>query len=217
MVSFSPFAGAGWQFFANDGAPLAGGKLYTYVAGTTTPSTVYTSSSGATAHSNPIILNSAGRVPSEIWLTVRNTYKFVLTSSVDVVIGTYDNIPAATFDGAPFTSVNATEALTAGNFVNIYSNSGTAAVRKASALDPAKYANGFVLSSVSSGSGATVYSVGINNAVTVTVPGEVWLSDATPGAFVTTPPSASNSIVQPLGTAVPGSGIFFTLQMRVQL
>lgn len=91
-VFLSPVGGAAAQFFTNSGSPLAGGKLYTYVAGTTTPQVTYTSSSGVTAHTNPIILNSAGRVPTgEIWLTA-SPYKFLLKDSTDVLIATYDNI-----------------------------------------------------------------------------------------------------------------------------
>jgi len=93
-VSLSPIGGAGWQFFDNNGAPLTGGKLYTYAAGTTTNQSTYTTNSGATAHSNPIILDSAGRIPSggEVWLTVGLSYKFVLKTSVDVQIWSADNI-----------------------------------------------------------------------------------------------------------------------------
>jgi hypothetical protein len=91
-VFLSPVGGVAAQFFDNNGTPLAGGKLYTYLAGTTTPQVTYTSSSGVTAHTNPIILDSAGRVPSgEIWL-LSTTYKFVLKTSTDVLIATYDNI-----------------------------------------------------------------------------------------------------------------------------
>jgi len=93
-VFLSPIGGAGWQFFNNSGsAPLSGGKLYTYAAGTTTPLVTYTSSVGITAHTNPIVLNSGGRVPGgEIWLTDNVDYKFVLRTSTDVLIDTYDNI-----------------------------------------------------------------------------------------------------------------------------
>tara|TARA_R110000868_G_scaffold83327_1_gene235291 strand:- start:969 stop:1466 length:498 start_codon:yes stop_codon:yes gene_type:complete len=91
-VFLSPIGGAGWQFFNNDGTVLSGGKLYTYAAGTTTPKVTYTTSAGNIAHTNPIILNSAGRVPTgEIWLTVAQ-YKFVLNTSTDVLIASYDNI-----------------------------------------------------------------------------------------------------------------------------
>ena len=91
-VSISLFAGVGAQFFTDDGVPLAGGLIYTYAAGTTTPKTTYTSSAGNIAHPNPIILNSAGRVPSgEIWLTL-GSYKFILATSTNVTIATYDNV-----------------------------------------------------------------------------------------------------------------------------
>lgn len=91
-VSLSYLAGAGWQFFNNNGVPLAGGKLYTYAAGTTTPQATYTSMAGNIAQTNPIILDSAGRVAEEIWLTIGQSYKFKLATSSDVEIWTKDNI-----------------------------------------------------------------------------------------------------------------------------
>jgi len=95
-VNLSAFGGVGWQFFDNNGVPLAGGLIYTYAAGTTTPQATYTTSAGTIAHANPIVLNSAGRVPGgEIWLLFAN-YKFVLQTSAAVLIATYDNINAAT-------------------------------------------------------------------------------------------------------------------------
>lgn len=90
-VNISYFAGAGWQFFDNNGVPLAGGLLYSYTAGTTTPAVTYTSSTGLIANTNPIVLDSAGRV-NEVWLTTGSTYKFVLKTSAGVTLGTYDNI-----------------------------------------------------------------------------------------------------------------------------
>jgi hypothetical protein len=93
-VSLSPVAGAGWQFFDNNGNPLSGGKLFTYAAGTTTNQATYTSSSGNTAHTNPIVLDSAGRVPgsSEVWLTNGQRYKFLLKTSADVQLWSVDNV-----------------------------------------------------------------------------------------------------------------------------
>jgi hypothetical protein len=94
-VSLSLLAGAGWQFFDDNGNPLSGGLLYTYEAGTTTPVTTYTSSSGATANANPVVLDAAGRVPEQIWLNTAYVYKFVLQTSVGVAVWTKDNIPGA--------------------------------------------------------------------------------------------------------------------------
>lgn len=92
-VNLSALAGAGQQFFDNNGVILSGGKLYSYAAGTSTPQATYTSISGATAHTNPIVLDSAGRIATgEIWLTNGSAYKFVLKDSSDVLIATYDNI-----------------------------------------------------------------------------------------------------------------------------
>ena len=68
-VNLSPLGGAGWQFFDNSGVPLAGGLLYSYEAGTTTPAPTYTTSAGTIAHTNPIVLDAAGRPPQEIWLS----------------------------------------------------------------------------------------------------------------------------------------------------
>lgn len=90
-VNLSPI-GNGFQFFSNDGLPLAAGKILTYQAGSTTPFTTYTDSSGLIANTNPIILGTSGRPPSEIWLEEGYFYKFVLTDASDVVIQTYDNL-----------------------------------------------------------------------------------------------------------------------------
>jgi hypothetical protein len=115
-VYLSPVGGAGAQFFNSNGTPLSGGKLYTYAAGTTTPQVTYTSFAGATPHSNPIILDAAGRVPgsSEIWLQFA-PYKFVLKDSNDVQQATWDNISGsgvAVFIPQNFTGDGTTVAFT---------------------------------------------------------------------------------------------------------
>ena len=95
-VNISLFAGAGAQFFDDNGTPLAGGLLYSYAAGTTTAATTYTSSTGLSAHANPIVLDAGGRVPEEVWLSTATTYKFILQDSEGVQIGAWDNIPGIT-------------------------------------------------------------------------------------------------------------------------
>lgn len=93
-VQLSMLAGAGAQFFGDNGRPLSGGKVYTYRAGTTTPRAVYTTSAGTVAHANPIVLDAAGRVPAggEIWVDAEVSYKFALTTWRDVPVGDWDNI-----------------------------------------------------------------------------------------------------------------------------
>jgi hypothetical protein len=130
-VFLSPIGGAGWQFFNNDGTVLAGGKLYTYIAGTSTPKTTYTTSAGTIAHANPIVLDSSGRVPSgEIWLTA-GTYKFSIFTSANVLIATYDNISgigAAEFQVQNFTGTGSQTIFTLSssslgeNFTFVYIN-----------------------------------------------------------------------------------------------
>jgi hypothetical protein len=90
-VNLSPL-GNGFNFLDVDGRPLNAGKLYTYQAGSTTPFATYTDVNGLIANTNPIILGTDGRPPSEIWLTDGFFYKFILTDSSDVTIQTYDNL-----------------------------------------------------------------------------------------------------------------------------
>jgi hypothetical protein len=86
------------QFFANDGSPLVGGKLYTYAAGTTTPLATYTTITGLVANTNPIILDSRGE--ASVWFSAAK-YKFVLKTAADVEIWTQDNLwAAANVDGS---------------------------------------------------------------------------------------------------------------------
>ena len=130
-VFLSPVGGAAAQFFTNSGVILSGGKLYTYAAGTTTPKVTYTSFSGNTAHTNPIILDSAGRVPGgEVWLSAAS-YKFSLYTSTDVLIATYNNISgigAAEFQVQNFTGTGSQTIFTLSsaslgkNFTSVYIN-----------------------------------------------------------------------------------------------
>jgi microcystin-dependent protein len=90
-VLLSP-VGNGQQFFDNNGLPLSGGLIYTYQAGSSTPFTTYTTSGGTIPNSNPIILDSAGRTPQQIWLEVGYSYKFIVQTSAGVTLQTLDNL-----------------------------------------------------------------------------------------------------------------------------
>lgn len=68
------------QFFDNNGKPLAGGKLFTYAAGTSTKLATTVSAAGAN-NANPIILNYRGE--ADVWIPPNVSFKFVLSPGSD--------------------------------------------------------------------------------------------------------------------------------------
>lgn len=79
------------QFYEDaNGLPLAGGKLYSYQAGTTTLQSTYTDASGGTPNANPLVLDSNGQ--GEVWVDPTLSYKFALYDSNDVLQWTRDNV-----------------------------------------------------------------------------------------------------------------------------
>jgi hypothetical protein len=96
-----PFVRAQW--LDDDGAILAGGKLYVYLAGTSTPTDTYTQSDLDPAHknANPVVLDSAGR--ATVYLDPSITYKFVMKDADNVTLWTNDNVPGIIPITAPTT------------------------------------------------------------------------------------------------------------------
>lgn len=82
------------QYFTDVGVVLAGGKVNTYLAGTTTPTTTWSDITGTVPNSNPIILNSAGRLPNTlIWQASGVPIKVIITDANNNLIGpTFDQI-----------------------------------------------------------------------------------------------------------------------------
>jgi hypothetical protein len=87
----------GEQFFDANGKPLSGGFLYYYVATTTTPQATYSDSAGNTPNSNPIQLDSSGRLTTPVYIGSSYPYKETVTDFNGVVLPPwpFDNIPAA--------------------------------------------------------------------------------------------------------------------------
>lgn len=132
MAVVTPTAKA--QFIDAAGIPLAGGFLYTYAAGTTTPQATYTDSTAATANSNPIVLDSRGE--ANIWLSSAD-YKFVLCDSSNTEIWTVDNIAAPSTALSPVFSSNVTiSANTAGPALLVTQTGAGAAIRVQDSADP---------------------------------------------------------------------------------
>jgi hypothetical protein len=108
------------------------------------------------------------------------------------------------------------EALSAGNYVNVYSDAGVFKVRKADATTAGKEAHGYVVDAASSGATVTVYFEGVNSAVTGMTPGAVWLH-TTAGQGSATAPSASGNVQQHIGTAISATEVNFEPQEHVVL
>lgn len=106
-----------FRAFDANGAPLAGGKLYSYVGGTSTPLALL-AADGVTPLANPVVLNASGQ--AEIRLQAR-AYKLNLLSALDVQQADWpvDNVNGGTLAGgilvavASVPSVNGAALLTA--------------------------------------------------------------------------------------------------------
>lgn len=94
--------------FTQNGAPLVGGCLSTFSAGTTTPLASFTDSGGVSQNTNPIILDANGSPPSAIYLSAA-AYKFQLKTaggsncSSGSTVWTADNVSATAFLNIPNT------------------------------------------------------------------------------------------------------------------
>ncbi len=80
------------QFIDANGNPYSGGKIHTYLAGTTTQATTYKDSLSAASNTNPIILDTEGRTPYSVWFTDDVVYKYEVTDSADAPVYTEDNV-----------------------------------------------------------------------------------------------------------------------------
>lgn len=129
------------RFCDANNVPLAGGKLYTYEAGTTVPLATYTDQAATTPNTNPIILDDNGE--AVIFITSGVQYKFVLKDANDVQIWSQDNASGVGFSGnlgtgdvvGPAASVNNEIALLSGTTGKVLKRaSGTGYVKATSGV-----------------------------------------------------------------------------------
>ena len=72
------------------GNPLVNGRLYTYIAGTSTPASTYENEYGTALNTNPIVLDMRGEC--RLWLKDGMKYKLVLKDRYDNPIWEIDNV-----------------------------------------------------------------------------------------------------------------------------
>lgn len=112
-------------YFDAEGDPLAGGKLYQFIAGSSTVGqATYTDSIGTVANPNPIVLDSAGRNLDELWLVNQQFYRLELRDADDTVIKSMDNVvgtsPGVTASIVTVETATATQGQTVFNLTNQY-------------------------------------------------------------------------------------------------
>jgi hypothetical protein len=116
--------------------------------------------------------------------------------------------------GAATITVVASEALAAGDFVNIHDSTGTK-VRKADSSN-GRPAHGFVLAAVANAANATVYLQGVNTGLTSLTPGQLRFL-GTAGASTATAPTTAGHLVQELGVCISTTGLNFEYNDYTQL
>ena len=157
----------------------------------------------------------------------RKTASDISTGSPDagkvVSLNTSGKLDATLFDSATLgggcDAILTTEALSAGDWVNIYLSGGVRKCRKALAADGTKPAHGYVLAAVTSGGTATVYRGGTNTKIALTgfttsdIGTPLFLSAATSGGCTKTPPSTAAQLLQRLGFIAHVSSSFVEAQL----
>jgi hypothetical protein len=116
-----------FRAFTAAGLPLAGGQLFTYAAGTTTPQATYSDAAGVTPNANPVILDSTG---SAVVRLGNLGYKFVLKDSGGSTQWTEDSYVAISGDSPTFLGTITANALVSTTSVTAatLSTSGSATV-----------------------------------------------------------------------------------------
>lgn len=159
-----------------------------------------------------------GGVPTEKELTVVSAGAADAGEGVALdAAGRLDESVMPTGIGADVKVLTASEALSAGDIVNIWDDAGTAKVRKADADVYAKRAMGFVKDNVSSDASATVYLEGQITGLSGMTPGADQFLSETAGALTETVPTTSGAIAQIVGQALDATTLNFEPQQAIVL
>jgi len=113
-MAYAPLTKIPQQFFNNLGNPLVGGTISAFLAGTSTPTNMFSDNAGTVAGTT-VILDSRGEPTTFklIWVSTTVIYKFVLKDSTGTTIWTIDNISGDDGTGNSASSVFDQQTLTA--------------------------------------------------------------------------------------------------------
>lgn len=182
-------------------------KVLKNSAGALAEETTLTTSAGAADANKIPALNESGVLdPSILNASAEAAANKIVQLGAD---GRLNVTMMPTGIGPDTSSVVASEALAAGDLVNLWNNGGTLNARKADGSTSGKEAHGFVLTAVSALASATVYFEGSNAQVTGLTPGMQFLSGSTPGKTVAAAPTGSGKVVQRVGLATSATSMNF--------
>lgn len=196
------------QFLDSNADPVPGGKLCTYLSGTTTAASTYSDTAG-TLNTNPIILSAAGRptnggVEVGIYLAAGSSYKFVLltagtdsTCATGTTVWSQDGIGAVPASGSSvdISSAVAGEALTITQCVYLSDGSGAKTAGRWYRCDSANtYSStlpevGIALATVTTGQTLSVRTAGSVTGLSGLSVGTKYYVSATVGGLTSTAPA----------------------------
>lgn len=108
-------------------------------------------------------------------------------------------------------SIVASEALSAGNLVNLWNNAGVLNMRKADGTAAGKPADGFVLAAVTAAVAGTCYmeEATISGLAGLTPGDDIFLSVVTAGLATATVPAGAGKVAQLVGKALSATEVLF--------
>ena len=189
---------------------MAANKYLSESGGSVTEVQAKDSSAGAGDSGKIVALNASGVLDSSIVNSKTTSAGAGDSGKLPALDGSgkLDESFLPTGIGADTQTAPASEALSAGDLVNIWDDAGTTKVRKADATSVGKEAHGFVLASVLLAGTATIYFEGSNTGVTGLTGGKQYLA-TTAGQATITPPSGSGNVVQVVGFATSATALNF--------
>lgn len=184
----------------SNGNPINGGKVCTYIAGTTTPTATYTDAALTVPNGNPIVTDPAGRFTA--YLALNASYKFIYYNNDGTantcngtVIKTVDNVSSVPAGSASLDITGtAGETLTAGQTVYLSDGSGGKTAGQWFKADSANtYSSttaevGIVPSAIATGTSGTIRIIGSQTGLSSLTIGSTYYV-GTAGALTSTAPA----------------------------
>lgn len=185
-----------------DGVSVSGALIYTYVGGTTTAASTYTTSALSVANANPIVADSAGRYVA--YLPAGANMKFLFKTAAGATIREQDNVLSV-----PGAAVNLDiegvvgVAVTAGQVC--YLSSGAEATPLTAGLwyltdadfavsSTTCQAIGVAVSAIPINTSGTIRLAGVATTASAVVTGSTYYVSATAGAITATAPTLSRTV-----------------------